>query len=246
MDAQSKKIPSFTENVLTLSPPERARGYIAPFLAFMGLLAFGQLISKLALDLAGDQFWLVESQYWIFPLQAIVCGVLLWHYRKDVRYYGVKSPVLVTIVGLITLAIWVAPQYFPNPPDRTEGFNPDTFLDQPALYWSILILRFIRLVIVVPFLEEIFWRGFLMRYLINEKFTTIPFGTFQWKSFLLVALLFGLAHWGPDFYVAIITGLIFNAVAVYTRSLGACVLVHAVTNLALGIYIMQTRQWGFW
>jgi membrane protease YdiL (CAAX protease family) len=35
-------------------------------------------------------------------------------------------------------------------------------------------------------------------------------------------------------------------VAVRTKSLGACVFMHAVGNLALGLYVMKTQQWGFW
>jgi uncharacterized protein len=113
-------------------------------------------------------------------------------------------------------------------------------------------MRFLRLVVVVPFLEEIFWRGFLMRFLISEPFEKVPFGTFQMKAFLITTLAFGLAHYGnqtlpgQDFYSALICGIIFNAVACLTKSLGSCIFVHAVTNLFLGIYIMKTKQWGFW
>jgi hypothetical protein len=51
---------------------------------------------------------------------------------------------------------------------------------------------------------------------------------------------------GQDFWTAIITSILYNLLAVLTRSLGACVLAHAVTNLLLGIYIFKTQQWGFW
>ena len=58
--------------------------------------------------------------------------------------------------------------------------------------------------------------------------------------------MFGLAHCGPDFVPALACGALFNWIAIRTRSLSACVLAHAVTNLLLGFYIMTTRQWGFW
>ena len=45
---------------------------------------------------------------------------------------------------------------------------------------------------------------------------------------------------------AVLTGALFNLVAYRTKSLASCVLVHAAVNLMLGIYIMQTGQWGFW
>ena len=85
-----------------------------------------------------------------------------------------------------------------------------------------------------------------MRYLIKEDFTKVPFGEFSVISFSVTTLMFGLAHYGPDFLPAIITCAIYNLVAVKTKSLACCVLTHAVTNLGLGIYIMQTKQWGFW
>ena len=55
-----------------------------------------------------------------------------------------------------------------------------------------------------------------------------------------------LEHGTVDYVPALITGVLFNAVAVWTKSLWACVLAHAVTNLGLGLYVMATRQWGFW
>jgi membrane protease YdiL (CAAX protease family) len=55
-----------------------------------------------------------------------------------------------------------------------------------------------------------------------------------------------LSHASPDWPAAFVTGALYNLVAIRTRSLTACVVTHAVTNLLLGLWIMQTRQWGFW
>ena len=103
-----------------------------------------------------------------------------------------------------------------------------------------------RLVIIVPLVEEIFWRGFLLRWLIDSDFLKVPVGTFQWKSFGVVSLLFMLEHTPPDWPAALLTGALFNLVAIHTRSLSSCVLVHAVTNLGLGLYVLQTGKTGFW
>ena len=65
------------------------------------------------------------------------------------------------------------------------------------LYAGVVGLRFARLVLVVPALEEIFWRGFLLRYLVREDFTGVPIGTFTWMSFTVVALGFMLEHSTP-------------------------------------------------
>jgi hypothetical protein len=102
------------------------------------------------------------------------------------------------------------------------------------------------MVVVVPFVEEIFWRGFLLRFLVREDFATVPFGTFAWRSFLISIAGFCAVHSMADWPAAIITGALFNLVAYRTRSLAACVLTHAITNLVLAIYILRTGQWGFW
>jgi len=33
---------------------------------------------------------------------------------------------------------------------------------------------------------------------------------------------------------------------VFTRSLGACILMHGVTNFLLGAYVLWTHDWKFW
>ncbi|MEY3479750.1 MAG: hypothetical protein RIQ71_525 [Verrucomicrobiota bacterium] len=219
--------------------------YITPFIVFMAGLALVSAVQSFA-PTEGAPLWLAEPKYWLFPLQAVVCGVLLvwfWKYYE----WGQKWHVFIGILaGLVVLAVWISPQWLFGAAPRTDGFNPDTFAANPTLWWSTVTLRFLRLVIVVPLLEEIFWRGFLMRYLIKEDFTKVPFGEFSVISFAVVTLMFGLAHYGPDFLPAIITCVVYNLVAVKTKSLACCVIAHAVTNLGLGLYIMQTKQWGFW
>lgn len=225
--------------------PRALWAYALPFGVFMGGLALVSLVQSFAPGEAAP-LWLAEPKYWVYPLQAVVCGALLVHFWK--RYtWGAHWHVFAGLLaGLLVLAVWISPQWLFGVAPRTEGFNPDTFRESPALWWSSVSLRFLRLVIIVPLLEEIFWRGFLLRYLIKEDFTGVAFGTFSWFSFGVVTVMFGLAHWGADFVPALITGAIYNLVAVKTRSLAGCVIAHAVTNLGLGLYIMQTRQWGFW
>jgi CAAX prenyl protease-like protein len=110
---------------------------------------------------------------------------------------------------------------------------------------SVLIaFRIAGASLVVPLMEELFWRSFLLRYLIKTDFTTVAVGTFTWGSFAAVAVLFGLEH---DFIIAgIMAGVAYNLLAVYTRSIAQCVLSHGVTNLVLGIYVLTTGKWQFW
>lgn len=86
----------------------------------------------------------------------------------------------------------------------------------------------------------------MLRYLIAEHFENVPFGTFTPLSFTVVALVFCFSHSMPDWPAALLTGALYNFVAYRTRSLASCVLAHAITNLALGLWIVSTKQWGFW
>jgi len=219
--------------------------YVLPFAVFMGGLALISLVQSFA-PAENAPLWLAEPKYWIFPLQTVLCSALLVWFWKTYEWGAKWHVITAVLTGLVVLALWISPQWLLGAEERTDGFNPGLFAGSAALYWGTLILRFIRLVVIVPLLEEIFWRGFLLRYLIKEDFTKVSFGTFSWFSFGVVTVMFGLAHFGPDFIPALLTGAIYNLLAVKTRSLACCVLAHAVTNLGLGLYIMQTGQWGFW
>ena len=102
--------------------------------------------------------------------------------------------------------------------------------------------------IVVPLVEELFWRGFLMRFVIAEgrPFEKVPFGTHAWKAFWMTTAGVTLIHSTPDMLAAFVWGCLVYWLAVKSRSLGGCVLMHGAANVALGLYVLQTEQWGFW
>jgi CAAX prenyl protease-like protein len=224
------------------SPTEKA--YFAPFLAFFAVMALGMIVGTFG---DGQAFWVLgETRYWVCPLQTVLCGGILIRYW---RFYGMKAPAkpwLTIGIGVLALILWIAPQEWLHLPQRWEGFNPGFFGDRGWPYWLNLGTRFLRLVVVVPLLEEIFWRGFLLRYLIDEDFVRVPMGAFSWLSFTVVAVGFCFEHSMPDWPAAFLTGALYNLVAYRTRSLSSCVLAHAVTNALLGAYVLRTGQWGFW
>ena len=229
------------------SPAERA--FFAPLVAFLGVMLFSQLLSGF---FDGRAFWIFSKpQYWICPAQVIICGALLARWWRHYEWRPPQRVLFTTFIGVLALVLWVSPlaylveQFFPKQA-RVPGFDPAFFSADGWPYWLNLGLRFVRLVIIVPLVEEIFWRGFLLRWLIDSDFLKVPVGTFQWKSFGVVSLLFMLEHTPPDWPAALLTGALFNLVAIHTRSLSSCVLVHAVTNLGLGLYVLQTGKTGFW
>lgn len=215
--------------------------YTVPMAVFLLFLAATGLAKKI-----GGSVWLTSAEYWIYPLQTIVCGGLLVGFWRRYAALRPRAVWLAILVGLFVFGLWISPQQFFRQPARLVGFNPETFIAWPLAHWFTIALRFLRLVVVVPLVEEIFWRGFLLRYLIDEKFSRVPFGTFSWISFGAVTLGFTFTHSAPDWIAAFITGAVYNWLAYRTKSLGSCVIAHATTNLLLGLWIMMTKQWGFW
>ena len=185
-------------------------------------------------------------EHWIYPAQTLLCGALLAVFW---RQYPLRRParVVFTIaIALLIFVLWIAPQVFFHAAARREGFDPTFFEKNRPLFFAVLAMRFARLVIVVPLIEEIFWRGFLLRFFIAEDFENVRLGAYSHFSFAAVTLGFMLEHQRADWPAALLAGALFNAIAYHTKNLTSCVLAHAVTNALLGVYIVQTRQWGFW
>jgi len=182
----------------------------------------------------------------MYPLETILCGGLLIWFRYGYDFRRLPKIVFTILVRPPIFAVWISPQQFLGFPARNAGFDPDVFANQPFFYWPTVGFRFLRLVVVVPLIEEVFWRGFLLRFLADEHFERVPFGTFSWVSFVVVTAAFGFSHSVDDWVAALLTGAIYNGVAYRTKSLWSCVLAHAATNLLLGLWIMATKQWGFW
>jgi uncharacterized protein len=215
--------------------------YALPMLAFLLLLGLNDLLKN-----AGSAFWLQFPEYWLYPVQTIVCGSLIIFFRSEYGFYRPARILFTVAIALVVFFLWIAPQEFFSFAPRLRGFDPDVFAGEPFAYWATVIMRFLRLVIVVPLVEEIFWRGFLLRYLIDQRFFAVPFGKFTWLSFSIVTVAFCFGHSKPDWIAALLAGALYNSVAYRTKSLASCVVAHSVTNLLLGLWIMRTGQWGFW
>ncbi|MEZ6060910.1 MAG: CAAX prenyl protease-related protein [Planctomycetaceae bacterium] len=248
-------------------PPKtgpRTVAHVAPLATFMAFLALPELLRTAGLAIADDSapWWRRQPELWTYPVQTVATLLVLLACRKHYEFRPLSGFALAIGAAAIGIAIWIAPGFLfdrlgtPSAllghlgfVSRTAEYPP--YLADPgqvSLYWLTLGLRLVRLVIAVPLAEEIFWRGFLMRYLAKPDgdYWTVPFGTFHRQSLLIVTAAFVLIHARVDWFPAAVFGLLMYAVAVHTKSLAACVIMHAIANLLLGIYVLATRQWGYW
>lgn len=221
----------------TLSPAALAR--CVPFVVFMVLLALrGYLPASLGLDAR-----------WIYGGQtAIVAGLLAYYWRDygelarqnlpDAREVGWS-----VVVGIVVFALWVnldAPILQMG--TATASFVPLDGNGQPI--WSLIALRLAGAALVVPVMEELFWRSFLMRWIEHPGFERVDPQRVGMKAIALSTFVFMLAH--TLWLAAIVAGLAYAWLYRWSGKLWTAVIAHAVTNGMLGIWVVWTGRWEFW
>jgi CAAX prenyl protease-like protein len=92
--------------------------------------------------------------------------------------------------------------------------------------------------------EELFWRSFLMRWLIDPDIFKVPVGRVTPVAAAVTSVVFALAH--PEWLPALLTGLLWAWLLWQTKSLAACLISHATANLALGVFVIASGAWKFW
>ena len=156
------------------------------------------------------------------------------------------------LAGVFVFALWIAPDLL-IPGYRHHPWFENSMLGTAQAGLSaasqgntaILWLRAFRAVAIVPLVEELFWRAWLMRWLISADFESVPLGAWSARAFWLVAILFASEH-GSYWDVGLAAGLIYNWWMLRTRSLADLVLAHAVTNACLSLYIVWAGKWEYW
>ena len=154
-------------------------------------------------------------------------------------------------IGVGVCALWVAPDVLIPGWRSSVVFQNGVLgrvtvsIDPRELTPLMLALRTARAAILVPVLEELFWRGWLPRWLQDPQFNRVPLGQYTPLAFWATAVLFAAEH-GPYWEVGLLCGMIYNWWMWRTKSLGDLMLVHGVTNLALSVYVIATHRWEFW
>jgi CAAX prenyl protease-like protein len=243
----------------------KTRAHVIPLFVFLGVLLLMPLLEVVGFYVDNEDLypWYRHApEQWLYPVQTIIGILLLCLYRRNYDFGPVRGLGLAVACGLLGITFWLLPGHIFRESgmeegwwkilgftSRSEGFDPsDVGGSDSVFYWLSVGMRFVRMVVVVALVEEVFWRGFLMRYLLDKDgdYWEQPFGKFSWMSFLVVTLLFMFAHAPSDYLGALVYGSFAYTLAVTTKSLAACILMHAVANLVLGIYVMITGQLGYW
>jgi CAAX prenyl protease-like protein len=184
-----------------------------------------------------------------YAVKVAVVAALAWTCRsawRDLRPPpDLKTVGLATLLGFAVAALWVGIDgYYPELPflGKRQAFDPTSL--SPAGRYGFLAIRMFGLAALVPLIEELFWRSFVMRWVIAPDFSRVPIGRVTPAALLVTSVCFGLEH--PEWLPGVITGLIWAWLLWRTKSVAACVVSHVVANLALGIYVIATGDWKYW
>ena len=112
------------------------------------------------------------------------------------------------------------------------------------MFWLFAGTRIVGSTLVVPLLEEVFYRSFLYRYILSPNWLFTPHSLFDIRPFLGTSLIFGLAH--QHWLAGILCGMIYQGVVLRTNRLGDAITAHAITNLLLGLWVVTQKDWHFW
>lgn len=207
----------------------------AVFLLFLGIQSYNPLPA------------VVEQLVRVAVLSAVV-----WFFSRRVLDFRLASPALSVLFGIAVFGMWILPDLlFPGYRGHWLFTNSLTGAVSSSIPADdlrspfVLLFRTLRAAILVPIIEELFWRGWLMRWLENPDFETVPFGRYAHQAFWISAVLFASEH-GPYWDVGLLAGAAYNYWAIRTKRLGDCILAHGVTNLALSVYTITTGKWEYW
>jgi CAAX prenyl protease-like protein len=215
-----------------------AAPWVVPFAVFMVLLA---VVPKLGLPPLAD-----------LSIRLVLPALAVLLFSRQLLSFRFTSPGMSVLLGVGVFALWVAPDLlfagwrghwlFQN---SIFGMLESTLPPEARTDPVALALRIARAAIVVPVVEELFWRGWLMRWIINADFEKVPLGAYARNAFWITAALFAVEH-GAFWEVGFLAGAVYNWWMVRTKNVNDLILAHAVTNACLAAFVLATGRWEFW
>ncbi len=220
----------FLKNFLGKSP---LAARVAPFIIF------------LALTSCQGQFG-AASAYWFYLAKTLIAIWLIWAMRPFVSEMRWTLSWEAVVVGIGVFVMWVGlDPFYPKFMKSGAVWNPHLQFGQNSeLAWLMIVTRILGSTLVVPPLEEAFYRSFLYRYLNKPDFLSVPLNRFLPIPFLVTAAVFGLSHF--QWLAGILCGMTYQWLVLRKNRLGDAMTAHAITNFLLGAWVIWRGAWQFW
>ena len=200
-----------------------------------------------------------SSRYWFYLAKTIIGVWLVWAMRPAVAEMRWAFSWESVAAGIGVFLLWVGLDgHYPSIDEMYHGLFHREKSSIAELDWnpnaqfgsgSVLAVLFIAVriagsSIIVPPLEEVFYRSFLYRWIAKPDWASEPLGAFNWKSFLITAVIFGLAHF--EWLAGILCAFCYQLLVIRKKRLGDAMTAHAITNLLLGVWVVWKGAWHFW
>jgi hypothetical protein len=205
---------------------------VAPFLFF------------LALTTCQGKFG-AASAYWFYFAKTFAGAWLLWEmwpFVAEMRWAFSWESVG---VGIGVFIIWIGlDPFYPHLMKNAAWNPPAQFGENSMLAWLMIAARILGSTLVVPPLEEVFYRSFVYRYIANQNFLSVPLDKFLPLPFVATAIVFGFSH--NEWLAGILCGAAYQWLVLRKNRLGDAMTAHAITNFLLGVWIVWRGAWRFW
>jgi len=211
---------------------------VIPFLIYIGFLLVADLLERAGIP--------AQQLRWLYALKiaAVVAALAaFWRHYTELHQWRINAlwTAISIVAGLLVFILWIHLDAPWMQIGTAAGFNP---VSAGRIDWLLVAVRIGGAALVVPVMEELFWRSFLLRWLEKNDFQTVLPAQVGARSVAIAALLFGFEH---NLWLAgIVAGLAYSLLYLRQRALWSAVVAHAVTNGALGIWVVQTGSWNFW
>ena len=212
---------------------------VLPFALYIALLALEGVLPDLAPGF---------DVRWLYPVKAGLVALalaVLWRHYSELKTWGLSAInlLLSVAVGIVVLVLWVnLDAGWMLLGEAGEGYNPKNSAGQ--IDWLLVAFRIAGAALVVPIMEELFWRSFLQCWVHQPDFLTQDPAQIGLKALFIASALFAVEH--LQWLAGLIAGLAYGWLYIRTRNLWAPIVAHAVTNGGLGAYVVATGRWSFW
>ncbi len=211
---------------------------ILPFLVYLLFILIADVLERVGVSAAALR--------WLYPVKifaVLVTLLICWREYQELQRWQL-SPIwagIAVLTGLVVFALWISLSSGWMLIGSPAGFDPRT---DGRIDWLLVGLRIAGAALVVPVMEELFWRSFLMRWLDNTDFLSVDPARVRVSSVAIAAVLFGFEH---NLWLAgIVAGVAYSVLYMRQGSLWSAIVAHAVTNGILGVWIVRSAEWSFW
>lgn len=171
-----------------------------------------------------------------YGLRVAVALVVLFAFREELSHFTWRPSWWAVTIGALTFAVWIGVDLLTGNAVFTR-----TAAAVPAAWIAV---RIAGAVVTVPLVEELAFRGYVLRKLIGTNFEAVGFDEFTWPSFLGSSAIFGVLH--GRWIAGIAAGMLFALAARRRGRFSDAVYAHATANALIAIVVVFTKSWSLW